>query len=81
MHQHEQHHHNTQSRLALIEREAVHLLTCRRSEVMLNDPSEAPTHSILPSDASNRVATACETFSTCRRKAEQNATPSVVFQP
>lgn len=43
----------------------VFTLTSTRSEDILNDPSDAPTDSIFPSDANSRVATPCDTFSTC----------------
>lgn len=35
---------------------------------MLKDPREAPTLTISPSEDSRRVATLCETFSTCDKK-------------
>lgn len=53
-------------------------LTSTRREDMLKDPREAPTFTISPSEASSRVATACETFSTwdharpARGRPEQN---------
>lgn len=39
---------------------------------MLNDPRDAPTLTISPSDDSSRVATACDTFSTCIGKYQQS---------